>query len=90
MISFKVTNDSTGEEYEVTADTRDILKWEAESASNLFANLQDKMRMADLYSLAFHALRRTGQITVNRRQFEDKFVVALEVEEVEEAQDPTR
>lgn len=50
-----------GTEVEVTADQRDIVKFEAEATMSYIAGLRQATTTL-MRSLAFHALRRTGRL----------------------------
>lgn len=68
MISFRVTPDS-GDEYVVTARSRDIVTWEKTHHGAALGNLAAAKRMTDLYALAYVASVRTGQFVGDEQTF---------------------
>jgi hypothetical protein len=70
MFRFKVRPDD-GEEFEVTATTRDIAKWERTTKGASFAGLQNDMKVTDLYRVAYHAVNRQGLYDGTMKEFED-------------------
>lgn len=57
MFTFKVTPDG-GEEFEVTAHSRDIRMWEKTGPNRSFAKLTSDLKMTSLYEVAHIAARR--------------------------------
>lgn len=84
MIQFKVVPDGT-DAYEVTATTRDIIRWETSGQGRSFSKLMDTMKLADLYELAYHASVRNGFFQGNVQAFKDSVDLEFETED----QDPT-
>lgn len=69
MIDFTVKPDN-GEEYQVTAEARDVLLWERATKYASVSKLGENPSMTDLYGLAYHASRRQGLFTGNLEEFE--------------------
>jgi hypothetical protein len=67
LITLKVVPDN-GEEYTVTATSRDVVMWEKTHKGAKFANLESA-GMADLYALAFFAAERTGKFAGTEAEF---------------------
>lgn len=75
-----------GEQFEVTADSRDVATWERSGKGRSLASLNRDLRMTDLYALAYTAARRQGKTSGDVAEFEAGNVIDfLE----EEAPDPT-
>lgn len=88
MIDFKVVPDN-GDAYEVTAGTRDLMKWEkANPGSSALQFAQGTARLSDLYAIAHIAAKRQGLFKGTLDEFEDS--VELEFEEADEAPLATR
>lgn len=47
-----------GQAFEVKSDSRDIAVWERVKNGRAFAQLQESMRFADLYEIAWYAAKR--------------------------------
>lgn len=86
MFKFVITPDD-GEQYTISARSRDIVTWEKTGKGRSVAELQRNMRFTDVYSLAHVAARRTGMFSGSLEEFERS--VDLEVMPEEEP-DPTR
>lgn len=86
MIKFRVEPDNA-DAYEVTATTRDIVKWEASNKTNSFKKLMDELRLTDLFALAYHSAVRNGFFTGSLAEFISTVEVHPEAEDDE--LDPT-
>jgi hypothetical protein len=87
MIRLKIMPDSA-EPFEVTATTRDIVKWEKTTKGATFAAFQAEQKITDLYKIAFYAALRHGLYTGTLADFEDG--VDLDILDDEDEPDPTR
>ncbi len=85
MFTFSVRPDD-GEEFRVTATSRDIVVWEKTAQGRTFADLA-KAAMSDFYGSAYIAARRQGLFEGTRKDFDAS--VDLDVEEDDEP-DPTQ
>lgn len=88
MLNFRVMPDG-GEPYEVTATTRDILKWERTTKGASFHGLQRDMHIADLYRCAYYAAQRLGLFAGSAVAFEDTCDIDI-LDDQEEEPDPTQ
>lgn len=91
MYEFTVKPDGA-ESYEVTATTRDVLRWEksGQSKGKPTRNMQsmvDEPAIADLYEIAFYAAKRTGHFEGSLVDFENN--VDLDIDREQVASDPT-
>lgn len=92
MFDFKVTPDD-GDEFTVTADSRDVLVFERASKGRTLANLVEDKSYVDLYRLAHIASKRQGKFTGPLDEFEQTCVldtVGDEEDDEEGGGDPTR
>ena len=81
MIDITVRPDD-GEEYQVTATSRDILIWERTNRKGLiFADLMERLALDNLYWLAWITSRRLGLYGGTKQEFEDTHQITFEVEE---------
>ena len=87
MLKFKVTPDS-GDSYEVTATTRDIMQWEKTSRGASFAKLQLEQKITDLYRIAFLASVRQGLYSNTAADFEDDCDLDMLSNEEDETDNP--
>lgn len=86
MFSVKVIPDH-GDEYEVTATSRDVSKWEKTTKGAAMAQLRSELRMADVYKITYHAVVRQQLFAGTMAEFEDGHDLdLLDEEEV----DPTQ
>jgi len=85
MITFKVHPDGK-ESYEVTATTRDIVRWEKSGKNRSFAKLMEDVQLADMYELAYYASQRAKSFNGSL----DTFLDTVDLEFETEDQDPTR
>lgn len=71
MYDFKVRPDG-GEEFEVKATTRDVLRWEkgGKPNSRSMTLMQEEQRLGDLYEIAFYAAKREGLFDGKLSDFE--------------------
>lgn len=90
MLDFTVKYDS-GEQFEVTADSRDVVVFERTSKGRTLNDLIEGKSFTDMYRLAWIASKRQGLITTDLATFEKDAVLELgdDDDETEEA-DPTR
>lgn len=51
-----------GEEFDVTANSGDVYKWEKTTPGKAFSDLDSTIHMTDLYKIAWIACRREGRI----------------------------
>jgi hypothetical protein len=56
----------------VEATPRDQLKWEKGGDDRNFSNLLTRQRLSDIYSLAYHVMKRKGLYNGMHSQFEDE------------------
>lgn len=91
MFDFKVTPDD-GDEFTVTADSRDVLAFERASKSRTLGNLVEDRSYVDLYRLAHIASKRQGNFTGTLDEFEKTCVLdTVDDEDQDEGgEDPTR
>lgn len=86
MFDFKLTPDD-GEQFDVTAGSRDVLVWEKSTKGASFGSIAEGLRITDLYKIAWIASKRLGHFGGTLAEFEAG--VELEFEEQPEP-DPTR
>lgn len=86
MFSFTVKPDE-GEEYELTATSRDIYFWEKTHKDASFDNFREATNMVELYEVAHVAARRQGKTDLSLDEFVNTCDLAFEEEE---EPDPTR
>lgn len=86
MFTFTVKPDG-GKPFEVTAGTRDVLRWEKTTRGASLAQLKEGVTVGALYRIAHIAAVRQQLFTGTLAEFEDN--CELEFEEEEEP-DPTR
>lgn len=90
MFRVKVIPDNGSAPYEVVAEARDVLLWERSGRDRAFADLTDRMRMVDIYSLMHVAAKRQGRFDGSLEMFEnDVNLELLKPTEDDEAPDPT-
>jgi hypothetical protein len=89
LITLKVTPDG-GDEYTVTATSRDVFVWEKANRNRTFGALMQDMAMVDLYKLAHIASRREGLYTGSLSEFTEQCEIAQGDEEDDAEPDPTR
>lgn len=90
MFDFTIKKDD-GDEFKVTADSRDIYTWERTNKGKSFSKLMDDLNMVDIYSLAFITCKRTGSYDGNLDQFSKECVIDFETtSEDDEEEDPTQ
>lgn len=58
MIQFEITFDDRPEPVRITADMRDVARWEMNGEGRALSDLQGSPHIVDLYELAFYSLRR--------------------------------
>lgn len=83
-----------GTEYDVIVDQRDIGSWEEQPFGCSFRFAQDQKQVTFLRYLAWHALRRTGEIDkkMGWATFKEQCIEAVDTQPEEEAgklPDPT-
>jgi hypothetical protein len=83
MFTFAVRPDD-GEEFKVTATSRDVVLWEQVTPGRHFAHLKEAS-MSDFYGIAFVAAKRQGLFAGDRQAF-DK---GVDIDIVEDDPDPT-
>ncbi len=86
MFDFKVTPDG-GEQFELTAGSRDVLQWEKTTKGASFGSIAEGLRITDLYKIAWISAKRQNLFDGTLAEFEGG--VGLEFEENEEP-DPTQ
>ncbi|MEV0726005.1 hypothetical protein AB0I37_24905 [Micromonospora purpureochromogenes] len=86
MFTFMIKPDG-GDAFEVTAGTRDVLKWERTTKGASLGQLKEGITLGALYKIAHLAATRQQLFTGPLADFED--TCELEFEEDEEP-DPTR
>lgn len=86
MFTFTVTPDG-GEKFEVTAGTRDVLRWEKTTKGASLAQLKEGVTLGALYRIAHIAAVRQQLFTGSLAEFEES--CELEFEEEDEP-DPTK
>lgn len=87
MFLFKLTPEG-GDLFEVRATTRDVLVWEKTGRDRSLNGLMEKLRVSDLYEIAYVACKRQGHWDGSRAEFEER--VDLDFEEEQGGADPTR
>jgi hypothetical protein len=91
VFTFKVTPDGGGDPYEVTADSRDVARWERTGKGRSMQRLRDTMSFVDLYALAHVAAVRQGLFVGSLGEFEESVVFDIKAPDDEgEDGDPTR
>ncbi|MCW6008504.1 hypothetical protein K1W54_28765 [Micromonospora sp. CPCC 205371] len=86
MFDFKITPDGL-EPFEVTAGSRDVLKWERTTKGASFKGIAEDLKMTDMYKVAWIAAKRQGLYEGTLAEFEDD--CEIDFEETDEP-DPTR
>ncbi len=66
-----------GEQITVTADSRDVLRWERAKSGRSIAKLLAEPTLSDNYVLAYLAATRTGQVTCSPKAFEDGYLLVM-------------
>lgn len=89
MFTFKISPDD-GEPYVLKGDSRDIAKWEKTTKGASLHQLQENMRVVDLYKIAYNAAVRTGRDPGTLADFEADNALDTIEDEDDESQDPTR
>lgn len=87
MFSFRVKPDS-GEAYNLTVTSRDVVMWEKTDRSNRISRLENDPTITDLYSVTHIAARRQGMFHGSLAEWETS--VDLDPITEENAQDPTQ
>ncbi|OLT46489.1 hypothetical protein BJF85_16735 [Saccharomonospora sp. CUA-673] len=87
MFEFKVQPVDGGDEYRVTADSRDIYVWEKTGKGRSLATLRDNPTMAANYEIAYQAARRQRLFVGTMAEFAELNV--LDFTEDGEDEDPT-
>jgi len=87
VIDFTVSQED-GEKFSVKATARDVLAWEKTTKSASLKALMEDLRISDLYKVAFHAARRTGQFAGTMQEFERDCDLEFDLDGGDE--DPTR
>lgn len=87
MFLFKLTPEGQ-DLFEVRATTRDVLVWEKTGRDRSLNGLMEKLRVSDLYEIAYLAAKRQGHWDGSRAEFEER--VDLDFEEEQGGADPTR
>lgn len=86
MFDFKIQPDG-GDEFTVTAGSRDVLVWEKTTKGASFGSIADGLKLADLYKIAHIAAKRHGLFNGTLAEFE----ASCELDMVaQEEPDPTR
>jgi hypothetical protein len=88
MFTFKVTPDS-GEPYELTVASRDVVMWEKIDRKHTISRLETEPSMTDLYSVTCVAAKRQGLFRGVLAEWETSVDLAPVVEE-EDPSDPTQ
>jgi len=90
MFDFKVTPDGL-DPYDVTAGSRDVLKWERTTKGKTVGSLSDAatLRMEDLFKLAWIASARQGIYTGSLADFESGVDVEMKDDEEPDPTPPT-
>lgn len=88
MFEFKIKPVEGGEEYRVTADSRDVYMWEKTGKGRSLAQLRDNPSMAANYEIAYQAARRERLFVGSLAEFVDGNVLDFR-EDDEEDTDPT-
>ncbi|MFI6160393.1 hypothetical protein ACIA59_10635 [Micromonospora haikouensis] len=86
MFDFKIKPDE-GDEFELTAGSRDVLVWEKTTKGATFGSIAQGLRITDMYKIAWISAKRQNMFDGTLAEFESS--VELEFEENEEP-DPTR
>jgi hypothetical protein len=86
VISFKLQPDG-GDEFEVKAQTRDILNWEKTTKGASFGQLAEDMKLEHMYKIAYIAGKRLGLVEGGLADFEATHDLVFEMEE---EPDPTQ
>lgn len=71
MIEFTVVPDN-GDQYQLTAGSRDIVLWEKAHRGASFSQIKDNLTMTALYQIAHVAARRQGTFTGTLDEFEQQ------------------
>lgn len=79
MFDMTIVDSRTGEKTELTIVSRDLLIWERTTKGANLKSFQDAPKIDDMYSLAYFAGKRTGDLSgIGREEFETKFDVDFE------------
>lgn len=89
MIDFTIKPDN-GEEFQVTAEARDVLVWERTTKYASVSKLSENTSMVDLYKLAHIASRRLGMFTGSLKDFEETCDLDFEHTTDDDEPDPTQ
>ena len=72
-------DDPAREDIEIEATPRDQLKWEKGGTDRNFSRLLTQQSLADIYSLAYHVMKRRGLYDKMHTDFEDEADVEVGV-----------
>lgn len=86
MYTFTVQPDG-GESFEVTASTRDVLKWEKTTKGATVARLERNPSIVDLYAIAWHASKRAKLFAGSLAEFEDTCDIVTHDEDQDDDED---
>lgn len=78
MIEFNVKL-ASGDNFEVSATSRDLLMWEKTTKGASLKTLMDDPKMVDMYKLAHFAARRASFFTGTLAEFEEQAELEFEV-----------
>jgi hypothetical protein len=82
VITFDVEPED-GEQFEVKADSRDVVVWEKTSRTNeRYLELISNMRMSAMYRLCHIAARRQGLVDCKLDEFEKDYILHFATEDV--------
>ena len=87
MIDFTIKPDA-GDEYDITATSRDVLMWEKTTKGAVFSKLMEQLTMVDLFKVAYFACKRQGMFAGTQAEFEATHELAFKGET--EAADPSQ
>lgn len=87
MLELVIKPDS-GDEYRLTATTRDIAKWERTNRGASFGKLQEDMHITDVYKIAYHAAVRHGRYSGSEKDFSESCDLDV-LDDDESVSDPT-
>lgn len=81
-----------GDAFTVTADSRDVLKWEKadRTGQRSISKMLGNPTLIDSYALAYLAAKRLGKIECTAHAFEDGYLLQLGVEPEPDPTQPAR
>lgn len=89
MFSAKITPPD-GEQYDLTADSRDVIEWELSDRKRYMGQLQERTSMVAIGELLYFAARREGRYSGAPRDFITSHIIDLKDSGGDEESGPTQ